>query len=127
MIALDTSSIVAYLAGDAAPDTEAADAALEHKSAALPPVVLTELLSASNLQRAGREVLLALPLLELTDGYWERAGLLRARLRTHGFKARLADVLIAQSCLDHGVGLITRDRDFRHFSKHAGLRLVPTS
>lgn len=125
MIALDTSSLVAYLAGDEASDTDAADAAIEHKSAVLPPIVLTELLSASNLERAARQTLLALPLLALVDGYWERAGLLRATLLAHGLKARLADVLIAQSCLDHRVGLITRDRDFRHFAKHAGLRLSP--
>jgi predicted nucleic acid-binding protein len=39
-------------------------------------------------------------------------------------KARLADVLIAQSCLDHRVALITRDRDFRHFARIARLRLA---
>ena len=125
MIALDTSSIVAYLAGDRAADTEAADAAIEHRSAVLPPVVLTELLSAPNLDRSGRETLLALPLLEVLDGYWERAGLLRRLLHSHAVKARLADVLIAQSCLDHDVGLITRDRDFRRFVRHGGLRIQP--
>jgi predicted nucleic acid-binding protein len=30
---------------------------------------------------------------------------------------RLADTLIAQSCIDHHVPLITRDVDFRHFAK----------
>ena len=125
MIALDTSSIVAYLAGDQGPDTAAADVAIVDKAAALPPVVLAELLSAPNLRRSGREALIALPLLDVLDGYWERAGLLRARLRTLGLKARLADTLIAQSCLDHEVGLITRDDDFRHFVQHAGLQIVP--
>jgi predicted nucleic acid-binding protein len=124
VIALDTSSIVAYLAGERAADTDAADAAIEHRSAVLPPVVLTELLSAPNLDRSGRDTLLALPLLDVLDGYWERAGLLRSRLHSHALKARLADVLIAQSCLDHNVGLITRDRDFRHFAQH-GLRIQP--
>lgn len=124
MIALDTSSLVAYLAGDEAPDTDAVDAAIVHKAAALPPVVLTELLSAPNLDRRGREALLALPLLQALDGYWERAGLLRGQLHARRLKARLADTLIAQSCLDHDVALITRDRDFRHFAKHGGLRLA---
>jgi hypothetical protein len=123
VIALDTSSIVAYLAGERAPDTDAADAAIERRSAVLPPVVLTELLSAPNLDRSGHDTLLALPLLEVLDGYWERAGLLRSRLHAHGLKARLADALIAQSCLDHRVSLITRDRDFRHFVQHGGLQI----
>ena len=125
MIALDTSTIIAYLAGDRAADTDSADKAIEHRSAVLPPVVLTELLSAPNLDRSGRDTLLGLPLLGVTDGYWERAGLLRSRLHSRGVKARLADVLIAQSCLDHDVGLITRDRDFRHFVRHGGLRIQP--
>ena len=125
MIALDTSSLVAYLAGEQGLDTNAADAAIENRSAALPPVVLAELLSAPNLPRSDREALVALPLLEVLDGYWERAGLLRSRLRALGLKARLADTLIAQSCLDHKVALIARDDDFRHFVQHAGLRVVP--
>jgi predicted nucleic acid-binding protein len=41
-----------------------------------------------------------------------------------GFKARLADALIAQACIDHDVALITRDKDFRHFVRH-GLHVLP--
>ena len=52
-------------------------------------------------------------MLEVLDGYWERAGLLRAGTLARRRKAALADVLIAQSCLDHDVESITRDRDFR--------------
>lgn len=124
MTALDTSSLVAYMAGDDAPDTDAVDTAIAHKAAVLPPVVLSELLSAPNLSPAVRETLLELPLLDVLDGYWERAGLLRGRLRARGLKARLADALIAQSCLDHHASLITRDRDFQHFVKHAGLVMI---
>ena len=43
-----------------------------------------------------------------------------ARRRT----ARLGDALIAQSCIDGGVSLLTRDRDFRAFIEAAGLNLV---
>jgi predicted nucleic acid-binding protein len=39
-------------------------------------------------------------------------------------RARLPDALIAQSCIDHDVALITRDRDFRYFAKYCGLRLA---
>jgi predicted nucleic acid-binding protein len=63
------------------------------------------------------------PRLEILDGYWVRAGELRARLLRRGLKARLADTLIAQSCLDHQVALLTRDRAFRNFATHAGLNL----
>jgi len=36
----------------------------------------------------------------------------------------LADTLIAQSCIDHDVRLVTRDDDFRHFVRLGGLRLA---
>jgi predicted nucleic acid-binding protein len=124
MIALDTSSISAYLAGEEAADTDAVDQAIHHRAAVLPPVVLAELLSAANVDDELRTALVELPLLDVLDGYWARTGLLRRRLRARGLKARLADALISQSCLDHRVALITRDRDFRSFAKHGGLVLV---
>jgi predicted nucleic acid-binding protein len=39
-------------------------------------------------------------------------------------KARLGDALIAQSCIDRGISLLTRDRDFRSFADAVGLDLV---
>ena len=45
MIAVDTSSFVAYLSGAEGLDVEATGWALEHRQAAVPPVVLSELLS----------------------------------------------------------------------------------
>lgn len=74
--------------------------------------------------RVTADALTALPLLDVTDGYWARAGVLRAHLIAAGHKARIAGVLIAQSCLDHEVALITQDRDFRHYVRH-GLELFP--
>jgi predicted nucleic acid-binding protein len=57
-------------------------------------------------------------------GFWERAAATRATVLAKKLRARLADTLIAQSCIDHGVALVTRDSDFRHFARHAGLVLV---
>jgi predicted nucleic acid-binding protein len=127
VIAVDTSSLVAYLSGDVGADVEAIALALDHRQAALPPVVLSELLSDPQLPSSITDLFLGLPLLELMGGYWERAGLLCARLRSRGRKARLADTLVAQSCLDHDVVLITRDGDFRHFERAVGLRLFGTA
>jgi hypothetical protein len=67
---------------------------------------------------------LQLPLLDVLDGYWERAGVLRARILAKRHKARIADALIAQSCLDHDVPLVSRDRNFRHFSRLAALQIL---
>jgi predicted nucleic acid-binding protein len=65
-----------------------------------------------------------LPLLEPSPGYWERVGSLRAKVLARNRRARLADALIAQSCLDHEISLLTRDGDFRDFAEVSGLRLL---
>lgn len=126
MIAIDTSSWIAFFsdvepAGD---DTALVESALADHQACLPPVVLTELLSAPDLPRALAALLARLPILEAHPGFWTRAGQLRAKLLARRQRARLADALVAQSCLDHGVRLVTRDSDFRHFARLGGLRLA---
>ena len=124
MIALDTSSMVAYLDGSRGDDVQAVDLALEAQQIVLPPVVLCELLSAARVPRSARTFFEQLPLLDVLDGYWARAGRTRARVLAKRHKARIADALIAQSCVDHDVPLITRDRDLRPFSQLAGLKVV---
>jgi predicted nucleic acid-binding protein len=123
MTALDTSAVIAYLSGAEGAVARMAAHAFAARQACLPPVVLAELLSDPVLPAQVASLLKELPRLELTDGYWERAGVLRAKVLGRGLKARLADALIAQSCLDHHVPLVTGDRDFRHFTKH-GLSLL---
>lgn len=124
MIAVDTSTWIAFFHGDSGPDAQLLDRALEDRSVILPPVVLTELVSDPKLEASVASTLAALPLLGLVDGYWERAGALRARVLAKRSKARIGDALIAQSCLDGGVSLLTRDRDFLAFAEAAGLGLV---
>ena len=123
MIAADTSSLRRFLAGERGPDVEAIADALRNRAAVLPPVVVTELLSDPHAAAQLSEVFSGIPLLEIKEGYWVRAGRLRAEVLAAGYKARVADALVAQSCLDHRVALITFDRDFRHFAAH-GLVLV---
>src|SRR5260370_3770749 len=123
MIALDTSSTIAFLSGERGSDVTAVEAALRFRQGAFPPVVVTELLSDPAVRTGIAELIRGVPRLEILDGYWERAGELRARLLRRGLKARLADTLIAQSCFDHQVALLTRDRDLRNFATHARLHL----
>jgi predicted nucleic acid-binding protein len=49
---------------------------------------------------------------------------LRAKVLAKRRKARLGDALIAQCCIDRGIPLLTRDRDFRAFAGAAGLHLL---
>ncbi len=124
MIAFDTSSLIAYLGGQKGADVDLVEASLEQGHGALPPVVLSELLSDPTLPDNVQKLFLQLPLLPVIEGYWQRTGRLRSRILSNGYKARLADTLIAQSCVDHNVPLITRDADFRHFQRLAGLKLL---
>jgi predicted nucleic acid-binding protein len=68
--------------------------------------------------------ILGIQQLEIKSGYWERAGKLRAKMLRRQVRPKVADTLIAQSCLDHGVPLVTRDRGFSSFQKFAGLRVL---
>lgn len=123
-VALDSSSLVRHFNGHTGADAAAVKAALDAATAVLPPLVVTEVLSLPGLSPEVRRLLSVIPRLELLTEYWERAGDLRARVLATGRRARTADVLIAQSCLDHDVPLITADADFQHFVP-LGLRLVP--
>jgi len=49
---------------------------------------------------------------------------MRAAVLRQKKKARVADALIAQSCLDQSIPLVTRERDVRHFASAARLPLV---
>ena len=86
--------------------------------------MLTEVLSDPKLPADVSRSLAELPLIEVEPGFWQRAGELRAKVLAKRRKARLGDALIAQSCIDRGISLLTRDRDFRAFADAAGLSLV---
>jgi len=124
MIAVDTSTFVAYLNGDKGPDVDTLAAALAGIDLALPPVVVTEILSDPGPRKLLAPQIARLTMLPTLDGYWQRAGEARRKLRALGLRAKIADALIAQSCIDHDAPLITRDDDFRHFAKHCGLKLA---
>lgn len=124
MIAADTSSMVAYFSGEDGEDVSAIRKAIDGCSLVLPPLVLTELFSDHKLPSAISRALKQLPVLEINTGYWQRAGELRSRVLVKKRKARIADSLIAQSCIDNQVLLVTRDSDFKNFVEFAGLEIV---
>ncbi len=123
MIAVDTSSLKRYLEGRRGFDVNRVAHAIEEDDLIVPPVVIAELLSDPALPLPDAETISGLRMLELRAGYWFRSGDLRANTLREGHKAKLADVLIAQACIDFDVPLITHDADFRHFVP-AGLKLA---
>jgi predicted nucleic acid-binding protein len=121
MIVADSSTWVAFLAGDSGEDVQMLRRSLQDSQVLMAPVVLTELFSDPNLPKDVAKTLLELPLVETLPGYWQRAGALRAKVLAKRRRARLGDALIAQSCIDREISLLTRDRDFRAFAEAAGL------
>lgn len=116
MIAADTSTWVAFFEGDEGRDVETLTRALEARQVVMAPPVLTELLSDPEISASVSATLLEVPLIPLRDGYWQRAGRLRAGALARKRKARLGDALIAQCCMDADTPLITRDGDSTAYS-----------
>ena len=123
MIAVDTNVLHDYFADQTGPKFHMVEEAFEQNTLILPPAVLTEALSDPALPATKAARIRAIPLIDVTDGFWDRAGILRAFLLSLRYSGRLGDVLIAQSCIDQEIPLITYDRDFRRFER-VGLKLL---
>ena len=118
MIAVDSSTWIAYFGGEAGEDVDLLEAAWLNRQVLMAPAVLETSCGSS------RHALRASP-------HRDRTRLLATGRRTarqgtceKPREAPLGDALIAQSRIDGGIRLLTRDRDFRAFADAAGLRLV---
>ncbi|HYH10493.1 MAG TPA: PIN domain-containing protein [Thermoanaerobaculia bacterium] len=123
IVAVDTSAVARAFAGHRDPATLLLRQTLSEGRARFAPIVVMELLSNPGLTAGTRRFVRMLPRLDFRDGVWERAGMLRADIAALGLKANVPDCVIAQTAIDHGIPLITYDRDFRHFQR-AGLQLL---
>ena len=124
MIAADTSTWIAFFEGSSGADVQLLDRGLQERQVLMVPVVLTELLSDPKLPSPVAKTLSEVPLIEIQPGHWERAGFLRAKVLANHRKARLGDALIAQTCVDRNIPLLTRDRDFRAFEEAAAIKIL---
>ncbi len=124
MFAVDTSSLIAYIEGESGADVDLCAKLIPISELYLPAPVVVEALSNAKTRHLVEPTFRKLSILDFKDDFWFRASQLRANIIAQKLKANLADTLIAQSCIDHGVALITRDTDFRHFAKHGGLKLA---
>lgn len=124
MIAVDTSTWIAFLEGASSVNTNLPDSALQDRQVVMVPPVPTEVLSDPGLRPEIARLLTEIPLVEIEPGFWRRAGKLRAVVLGRHRKARLGDALIVQLCLERGMPVLTRDKNFRAFVEAAGLKLV---
>ena len=124
MIGIDASVAIPWFEGADYAEVRLMGELVRNNTAMYPAVVVTEVLSGA---RATSALSAAFPdavILPIQPGYWVRAGQLRSRIELLGRRARLADTLVAQACLDADIPLLARDTDFGVFEEAAGLRLV---
>ena len=124
LAAVDTSTLIAFFHDDKGRDVERFLHHLEDATVRVPPPVLLEALSDHATRNQVMLTIGSLKMLDIMDGFWLRASALRANILKHKLKARTADVMIAQCCIDHKIPLITRDSDFKHCVKYGGLKLL---
>ncbi len=124
MIAADSSTLIAYLEGEAGEDIDSIERSMSDHSLVFAPPVIAELRAGAAPNEGLETLLREAILLPIEAGYWDRAGRQRRLLIEKGLKASFADALIAQCCIDADVPLIARDRDYRHFAQWCGLKLA---
>jgi predicted nucleic acid-binding protein len=129
LILVDSSVWIDYFNGVETPQTNKLDELLDSEPIAIGDLMLTEVLQGfrkdSDFERA-RDVLTSLEVVDIAG--WETA-LQAAKhfraLRKLGVTVRKTiDTLIATRCIESGLRLLHRDRDFDAFEKHLGLRSV---
>ncbi len=128
MIVVDTAVWAAYFNGEHTALVARLDQALRtEEDIALLPVILTEVLqgfrSDSGFARA-RDLLLAMLLVAPSPATHVAAAALFRRLRARGATIRgTIDCIIAQTCIDGELQLLSPDIDFVRIAEHAPLDL----
>jgi predicted nucleic acid-binding protein len=127
MIVVDTTVWADWFNDRSSPEVDRLERALEDQDVGLVPVILTEVLQGLQSDRAfeaARAVLGQVPALALDlEGHVAAAHLFR-RLRQKGITVSGAvDCIIAQTCIEADVELLTADRDFVAIARHSALRL----
>ncbi len=107
MICADTNIFIDFFRGAKRKSAEMLQAALDERQVIMTPFVLSELLSSPKLPRKTEKYLLDLPRLEIKRGFFERAGYLRRKVYVAGAGVTIADIYIAQSCIDAKISLLT--------------------
>lgn len=126
-LCLDTNSLIDYLKGRE-PGASAVEKAVKTYNCYVPSISVYELLF--GIARAQREIgeqalLGMMTVLSLDGAVAKRAAILHAELIRKNQDIGIKDVLIAATCLEHGVPILTANE--RHFSRVPGLEVIAPS
>ena len=128
-IFVDSSVWIDYFNGAPTAEADTLDRLLGSEPLVIGDLVLAEVLQGFRRQRdwrRARQALLRFPVLPLGGVPLAlRAAEHYRTLRAEGVTVRtMVDCLIATFCIEHGLELLQRDRDFPPFAEHLGLALV---
>jgi predicted nucleic acid-binding protein len=129
MVIIDTTVWIDYLRGARNKETDYLDREVGRQRFGLTDLILCETLQGIDDEKSFTRVLSGLRRFEMFEMGGAELAVQAARnyrrLRQHGTTVRKTiDCLIATFCLLHGHSLLHRDRDFDHFEKFLGLRVV---
>jgi predicted nucleic acid-binding protein len=122
-VVADTSVWIDFLAGRDVPQLETA---LAEASLAVPPIVVSEIVSGARRPRDRRvltDLLREIPIHDTPLEHWVRVGDLRRTLRAKGLTVSTPDAHVAQCALDRRALLLTKDRVFARIAALTELRI----
>lgn len=127
MILVDSSVWIDYFRGIKSPQTDKLDALLGQEVIAVGDLILVEVLQGFDAERdflQAVDLMRAFPVLDLAgDEIALKAAQNFRRLRALGVTTRKTiDTIIATFCIERGLPLLHRDRDFEPFVAHLGLK-----
>lgn len=126
MILADSSVWIDYFRGTKSPQADALHMLLAQERVAIGDLILTEVLHGFDTDRSyalAHDALLALPVIVLGGRETAlRAAVHFRALRRRGITVRgTIDTIIATRCIEDGLPLLFKDRDFASFVQHLGL------
>ena len=124
MITADTNIFVEFFRGRNNERTTFLENLFKEQQLIMNPFVLSELLSSPKLPEVIEKNLLDLPRIEMTDGFFERAGLLRRKVYAQGKGVPMADIFIAQLAIDAKIPILSDDKDLQQISKCSELEVI---
>ena len=126
-LCIDTNSLIDYLKGRE-PGASAVEKAVKTYNCCVASISVYELLfGVARAQREiGEQALLGMmTVLSLDDAVAKRAASLHAELIRKNQDIGIKDILIAATCLEHSVPILTANE--RHFSRVPGLEVIAPS
>ena len=120
----DTSIWIDHFLGKPGEDLDLFRIGLNEGRVVMAPLVLSELLSSTEMTADVEKALSEMPFAAPTPDFWKATGKLRRLLAKQGMNASFADCLVVQSCLELDLPLMTRDRGIKKFGAKVGLSLL---